>query len=67
MNFTEMISFKCLAKTSARLVLRNEGNLRYSMAEIGNKEIERIVGGGSISGDAFDAGREKAKHICGWT
>jgi hypothetical protein len=41
------------------------------MAEIGNKEIERSVGGGgrggSISGDAFDAGREKAKHICGWT
>lgn len=24
-------------------------------------------GGGSISGDAFDAWREKAKHICGWT
>jgi hypothetical protein len=37
------------------------------MAEIGNKEIERSVGVGSISGDAFDAGREKAEHICGWT
>jgi hypothetical protein len=24
-------------------------------------------GGASISGDAFDAGSEKAKHISGWT
>lgn len=33
-------------------------------------EIRKLSGasaGGSISGDAFDAGREKAKHICGWT
>jgi hypothetical protein len=46
MNVTETVSFKYLAKTSARLVLRNEGNLRYSTAAIGNKEIERSVGGG---------------------
>lgn len=33
-------------------------------------EIRKLSGasaGGSISGDAFDAGREEAKHICGWT
>jgi hypothetical protein len=47
MNVTEMISFKYPAKTSARLVLRNEENLRYSMAEIGNKEIVWSVGGGN--------------------
>lgn len=33
-------------------------------------EIRKLSGasaGGSIRGDAFDAGKEKAKHICGWT
>lgn len=33
-------------------------------------EIRKLSGalaGRSISGDAFDAEREKAKHICGWT
>jgi len=65
MNGTEIFSFKYPGKISARLVLHNERFLRYSMAEIGNKEIERSVGVGSISGDAFDAGGEKAEHICG--
>jgi hypothetical protein len=64
MNGTEIFSFKYPGKISARLVLHNERFLRY-MAEIGNKEIERSVGVGSISGDALDAGREKAEHICG--
>jgi hypothetical protein len=63
MNGTEMNSFQYPRKISARLVLRNERNFLCSMAEVGNKEIERSVDVGSISGDAFDVVRESGTHL----